>query len=166
MIVKPHTALGLMSGTSLDGIDGAFLRTDGIAIERFGPSAYRAYTSSERQVLNAATQAALSWQFNGPRPAIFTEAEAALHQAHITLIETLLQANPDWAKALDVIGFHGQTVLHHPAAAGRKGQTLQLGQGRVLAAHFGVDCAFDFRTADVAAGGQGAPLAPIYHKAL
>lgn len=163
---KAFTSLGLMSGTSLDGIDGAFLQTDGDIIKAFGPSVYRAYTASERQGLEIATQAALAWQFKGLPPKIFSQAEAILHQAHIELIEALLADNPDWASNLDVIGFHGQTVLHHPAVEGKIGQTLQLGQGDKLSAHFGVDCVFDFRRADVVAGGQGAPLAPIYHQAL
>ena len=75
--MKITTALGLMSGTSLDGIDGAFLNTDGERIVEFGPTAFRAYTDEERGVLRAATEAALKWQFKGPKPD-FTAAEMVL----------------------------------------------------------------------------------------
>ena len=154
-----------MSGTSLDGIDAAFLKTDGRSITAFGPSAYRPYIDTERAVLRTATETALAWQFEGPKPD-FSEAEAVLTAAHIEVIEELLNDHSDWAEVLDLIGFHGQTVLHHPPTQAQKGQTLQLGDGRLLAQHFNVPCIYDFRSADVEAGGQGAPLAPIYHKAL
>jgi anhydro-N-acetylmuramic acid kinase len=155
-----------MSGTSLDGIDAAFLKTDGAHVVAFGPSAYRAYSDGERLILRQATQAALDWQFNGPKPDIFNAAESCIHACHIDIVENLLTDNPDWAAKLDMIGFHGQTVLHRPARSDQKGQSLQLGDGQVLADHFNMKCIYDFRSADVAAGGQGAPLAPIYHKAL
>ena len=132
-----------MSGTSLDGIDAAFLKTDGEAIAAFGPSAYRAYTDDERAVLQAATEAALDWQFKGPKPD-FSAAEAVLQTAHTAVTETLLADHPDWAEQLDVIGFHGQTILHHPPTRTQKGQTLQLGDGRVLAKHFNVPCAVSY----------------------
>jgi len=70
------------------------------------------------------------------------------------------------AHALDLVGFHGQTVIHVPAKGGAPGRTLQLGDGAALSARLGCPVAFDFRTADMAAGGQGAPLAPIYHAVL
>ncbi|MEP6343340.1 MAG: anhydro-N-acetylmuramic acid kinase [Maricaulaceae bacterium] len=162
---KSFNALGLMSGTSLDGIDAAFLKTDGQTITAYGPNAYRPYTDTEREVLRAATETALTWQFNGPKPD-FNEAEAVLTAAHIEVIESLLSDHSDWAETLDLIGFHGQTVLHHPPTQTQKGQTLQLGGGQALTKRFNVPCIYDFRSADVEAGGQGAPLAPIYHKAL
>ncbi len=67
---------------------------------------------------------------------------------------------------LDLVGFHGQTVIHIPPADGKLGQTRQIAEGQALAAALACPVAFDFRTADVAAGGQGAPLAPAYHAAL
>lgn len=158
--------LGLMSGTSLDGVDAAFLETDGERILRFGPALTVDYTSDERETLAIATQAALRWGFNGARPNSFSAAETVIHAAHIRAVDTLCKAHTDWAERLDMIGFHGQTVLHHPPLDGNAGKTCQLGNGQVLADHFGVPVWYDFRSHDVSEGGQGAPLAPIYHAAL
>lgn len=152
-----YTALGLMSGTSLDGVDVAIIETDGVDIFRFGGVRERQFTRSETTVLKAVTQAALKWRFKGPPPNAFAEGEALVDAVHIAAIGAL-QA--------EIIGYHGQTILHHPPLNGETGQTLQLGQGQVLADTFNIPVAYDFRTADVAAGGQGAPLAPIYHEAL
>ncbi len=163
---KIYTALGLMSGTSLDGVDAAFLKTDGTQIIEFGPSLTLKYRPDEAEVLTNATQAALEWRFKGPPPNIFAQAANISEQAHVRASRQLMYENPDWASSLDIIGYHGQTVLHHPPIKGRSGQTCQIGRGYALAKAFGVPCVFDFRSADVAAGGQGAPLAPIYHQAL
>lgn len=167
MSKKVYTALGLMSGTSLDGVDAAFLETDGEQIIRFGPSLMQAYSPEDRATLTEATHAAMRWQFKkGAKPNSFAAAEDVLHAAHAEVIDAICKAHPEWASRLDVIGFHGQTVAHHYAVNGRPGKTLQLGDGQILADKFGVPVIYDFRSNDVAAGGQGAPLAPIYHKAL
>ena len=149
-----------MSGTSLDGVDAAVIETDGEQIFSFGPAA--TVPLSGDTDFNAVMAAALKWQFDGPQPGLFARALDDIHAGHIAAIKAL---GPD-AADIDLIGFHGQTVLHRPAVDGERGRTLQLGDGAVLAQHFGAPCVFDFRSADVAAGGQGAPLAPIYHKAL
>lgn len=153
---KIYRALGLMSGTSLDGVDAALIETDGQQVHAFGPSLTVPYTAEQRQTLTDATQAALSWNFNGPAPNIFAEAEDALDAAHRIAIREV-EAGP-----IDLIGYHGQTVLHRPDRL----KTLQLGRGQGLADTFECAVVFDFRSEDVAAGGQGAPLAPIYHQAL
>ncbi|GHA91130.1 anhydro-N-acetylmuramic acid kinase [Algimonas arctica] len=153
---KIYTALGLMSGTSLDGVDAAVIMTDGEQVQSFGPSVTVPYTNAQRQTLTDATLAALTWNFIGPAPNIFAEAEDALDAAHRTAIQTLD------AGVVDIIGYHGQTVLHRPDRL----KTLQLGRGQGLSDEFGCPIVFDFRSEDVASGGQGAPLAPIYHKAL
>ena len=152
-----YTALGLMSGTSLDGVDVAVIETDGVDVFGFGPTAEQGFSEAERAVLTDATQAALAWRFKGPPPNSFSQAEDVIDGAHIAAIGDL--------KA-EIIGYHGQTVLHHPPIGGNKGQTLQLGRGDVLMKALNIPIAYDFRTADVEAGGQGAPLAPIYHEAL
>jgi len=157
---KRYMALGLMSGTSLDGVDAAVIETDGETIFGFGRTYFRPYTKDEQDILNAATQAALQWKFTGPPPNVSAQAEAVIHQAHIEAAQALM------SDEIDIVGFHGQTVLHRPPTPTQKGQTLQLGDGQVLAAALGVDVVYDFRTKDVGAGGQGAPLAPIYHEAL
>lgn len=159
-------ALGLMSGTSLDGVDAAFLETDGERIIRFGPSLTLPYSQEDCETLAQATQAAIRWQFIGAPPNSFGAAEEVIHSVHVAAVKAICESYPDWAKRLDIIGFHGQTVLHHPAKDGQSGRTLQLGNGMRLAEHFGVPVYFDFRSADVKAGGQGAPLAPVYHQAL
>lgn len=159
-----YIALGLMSGTSVDGVDAAFLETDGERIYKFGPHVMVPYAPEDRDTLMQATQAALRWRFQGARPNSLYAAETIVHKMHRAAIKAVEKF--DGAEALSLIGFHGQTVLHHPASAGVAGQTLQLGDGQILANEFGVPVAYDFRSKDVAAGGQGAPLAPIYHKAL
>ena len=165
-IPPKQIALGLMSGTSLDGVDAAFLETDGHTINRFGPSLCLDYTDSERKTLQDATQDALKWNFHGPQPKRFELAETVIHQAHIRAVRQLCDAHPVWARDLSLIGFHGQTVVHRPPEGAVRGQTLQLGDGQALAKTLGVPVCYDFRTADVKAGGQGAPLAPVYHQAL
>ena len=161
-----YIALGLMSGTSLDGVDAAFLETDGQQIIRLGPSLCLDYSDADKATLQEATQAALRWQFNGPRPNSFAAAEAVIHKCHLKALRALCADHPEWADKLAMIGFHGQTVLHHPPKAGVRGRTLQLGDGQALAKAAGVPVYYDFRTADVKAGGQGAPLAPVFHQAL
>ena len=155
-----YKAIGLMSGTSLDGVDAAVLETDGTQILGFGQAAFRPYTNEEKDVLNEATQAALAWNFTGPAPNIFARAETIIHKAHIEAVRMLN------TRGVDLIGFHGQTILHRPPVGGKNGQTLQLGNGQVLADALGIDVAYDFRSNDMKIGGQGAPLAPIYHEAL
>ena len=154
---RVYTALGLMSGTSLDGVDVAVIETDGVDILRFGASSEIKFSDGDKAVLNRATQDALHWGFTGLAPNSFAEAEDIIDRAHIAAIGKM---------SGDVIGYHGQTMLHHPPLGGQIGQTLQLGRGQVLADKLDVPVAYDFRTADVEAGGQGAPLAPIYHEAL
>ncbi len=152
-----YTALGLMSGTSLDGVDVAVIKTDGIDIFGFGAVAEAGFLEEAKTVLRDATQDALNWRFSGPPPNSFAQAEDVIDRAHITAIGDL---------SADIVGYHGQTILHHPPVGGEGGQTLQLGRGQLLADKRGLPVVYDFRTADVAAGGQGAPLAPIYHEAL
>jgi len=107
-----------------------------------------------------AVQTALKWRFKGPPPNSLQIGSDYIDAVHVKAVESLGMND------VDIIGYHGQTVFHHPAIGKSKGQTLQLGNGQTLARKFGVPCVYDFRTADVEAGGQGAPLAPIYHKAL
>ncbi|KFI33568.1 anhydro-N-acetylmuramic acid kinase [Haematobacter missouriensis] len=137
------TALGAMSGTSLDGVDAATVVTDGERIETFGPSAYRPYTEGERDVLRAALG---RW----PGEPGVAEAARVVEAAHAVLMSPL---------AGEVAGFHGQTLAHDPGGRG----THQAGSGAALAAALGRPVIWDFRSADVAAGGQGAPLAPFFH---
>ncbi len=155
----PVLAIGLMSGTSQDGIDVALIETDGEAVTRFGQTAYRPYSKDERALLRSAAAAATNLTDRTARPGVIAEAEQRLNAAHAEAVETFLAANGVAADAVTVIGFHGQTVLQRP----ERGLT---GDGSLLAARLGVPVVYDFRAADVAAGGQGAPLAPVFHRAL
>lgn len=137
------TALGMMSGTSLDGVDAAVVDTDGIRIHNFGASGYRAYSEAERTCLRAALG-----HWGG------AEAEAAAEVVDDAHAE-LLSGFSDY----DVAGFHGQTLAHAPRQQG----TYQVGDGATLAAKTGRPVVWDFRSDDVAMGGEGAPLAPFFH---
>jgi anhydro-N-acetylmuramic acid kinase len=149
---KTRTALGLMSGTSMDGIDAAILMTDGERILRTGPATTIPYDTAFRDRLGQ-TVAAHRIE-NG------IAHDLTLH--HAAAVKMLLHEAGLTVSDIDVVGFHGHTILHDP---GNK-RTVQIGDGALLAREIGVPVVCDFRTADVAAGGQGAPLVPIYHRAL
>jgi anhydro-N-acetylmuramic acid kinase len=155
-------ALGLMSGTSLDGIDAALIETDGERIARFGPVGYRPYTEGERDLLRRALAAATSLTDRAARPGVLAEAEALVTQAHAGAVEDFLRAHSIVRGDIAVVGFHGQTVLHRPEHR----LTVQIGDGAALARRIGMPVVYDLRAADVAAGGQGAPLVPVFHRAL
>lgn len=145
---EPVWALGTMSGTSLDGVDAAMLLTNGVEIFEFGATAYRAYTDAERAVLTAALGL---WP--GEDPSREAAALGVIQSAHAEVISEF-----DGAR---MIGFHGQTLAHDPKGRG----TFQLGDGAALADICNAPVVWDFRSADVALGGEGAPLAPFYHYA-
>ncbi len=157
--------LGFMSGTSLDAVDMAVLDTDGETISAFGPAAERELNETTRGLVLAATEAARTWSRGAPPPPEFAPAAEAVARDHFDAADAFLaREGLDW-RDIELIGFHGQTVLHERPVAGRVGRTVQLGDGELLARLARTPVAYDFRTADVAAGGEGAPLAPIYHQA-
>lgn len=141
----PVRALGAMSGTSLDGVDAAVLETDGRDILAFGETFYRAYAPQERAVIGAALG-----QWQGADVQAATEVVEA---AHLALLAGVAE--------VELVGFHGQTLAHAPRTRG----TLQVGDGAILADALDVPVVWDFRSADVALGGEGAPLAPFFHHA-
>ncbi len=155
-----QTVIGMMSGTSMDGVDVAVLVTDGEAIERFGPTLFRPYDEAERAVLRRALAEARGLSDRAARPGALAEAERIITDAHGEAVERLLAANP--GLTADLVGFHGQTVIHAPDRL----LTVQIGDGAALARRLGVPVVYDFRAADVAAGGEGAPFVPLYHQAL
>jgi len=155
-------AIGLMSGTSLDGVDVALIETDGEHIGAFGPTGYRTYSDGERDQLRRALADAVSVTHRDARPGGLADAEQLVTRAHVEAVESFLRTNGLSRNDVDVIGFHGQTVLHRPD---RK-LTVQIGDGHALSKALGLPVVFDLRAADVAAGGQGAPLVPVYHRAL
>ena len=157
-----YRAIGMMSGTSMDGVDVALIETDGEAHVVQGPSGFRPYVDSERALLRAALADAKGLTDAAQRPGILPQAEAFITCAHAEAVETFCRAQGVDLSGVDVIGFHGQTVLHRP----ERGLTVQIGDGAELAERLGRPVVFDLRSADVKAGGQGAPLVPVYHRAL
>jgi anhydro-N-acetylmuramic acid kinase len=143
----PVWALGAMSGTSMDGVDAAMLLTDGEVVIDFGPAAYRPYSPAERRAIAAA-------QGRWPGEPGVAGAAAVVEAAHAELLGRF--------EGAELVGFHGQTLAHEPRGRG----THQAGDGAVLAAALGLPVVWDFRSADVALGGEGAPLAPFFHFAL
>jgi anhydro-N-acetylmuramic acid kinase len=151
------TAIGVMSGTSMDAIDVALIRTDGRDIVEAGPGRAYPYAPGLRaRLLDVIADAARAE--HDP----LAELEAAVSDAHAGAVLLFLDECDIAADTIDVVGIHGQTVFHRPEA----GFTRQLGCGRRMAAMLGIDVVNRFRHADLAAGGEGAPLAPLYHKAL
>ncbi len=156
------TAIGLMSGTSLDGVDAALIETDGERLAGLGPVGYRPYSPEEKSLLRRALAAAAALTERAARPGVLAEAEALVTRAHVEAIEDLVAKNKIAKSKIAIVGFHGQTVLHRPQAR----LTIQIGDGKVLAKRVSMPVAYDFRAADMAAGGEGAPLVPVYHRAL
>ena len=160
-------AVGLMTGTALDGnIDVALLQTDGQQIVHSGNYALAPYQPQTMELLKQCHQQALDWQFRGAEPALFAVAEKQIALEQSTAVADLLQTAGLSHGDVQVIGFHGQTVLHHPPSANNPGQTRQLGDGALMAATLGIPVVNDFRSADMTGGGHGAPLSAIYHQAL
>ncbi|WP_372424813.1 anhydro-N-acetylmuramic acid kinase [Salinarimonas chemoclinalis] len=165
--MQPVWAIGLMTGTVLDGmIDVASIRTDGERAVEFGAWRLAPYKTDIRALLAEATRAALAWRFEGPEPAIFAEAERALTLAQAEAVADFMAETGLDPADVAAVGFHGQTVLHRAPEPGRPGDTRQLGDGALMAQRLGVDVVYDFRTADMRAGGHGAPLSASYHAAL
>ena len=149
---RTQTALGLMSGTSLDGIDAGLLETDGRAAVRAGPAATSPYEGELRERLRAI--------LGGGGPVAEVERELTL--AHAEAVADLLKTAKLKPEAVDLIGFHGHTTLHRPY----EGRTVQIGDAGLLAKRTGIAVVSDFRSRDVAEGGQGAPLVPLFHAAI
>jgi 1,6-anhydro-N-acetylmuramate kinase len=156
------TALGLMSGTSMDGIDIALVKTDGEGRVERGPSLGIAYPPDFRKRLGRALEITTQIDQRDQRPDELGDIERDLTLRHAAAVKTFLDANKLTHQDIDLIGFHGQTVLHRPL----QGLTVQIGDGPLLARLTGIDVIFDMRANDMVHGGQGAPLVPAYHAAL
>ena len=165
--MDPIWAAGLMTGTVLDGnIDVALLRTDGERVAEFGPWTLSPYPPGLAELLRETLQQARAWNFGPVEPPIFREAEDALTRAQSAAVRQLVEASGMAMADIGVVGFHGQSVLHRAPTADRIGDTRQLGDGPLMAQLLGTKVVYDFRSADVRAGGQGAPLAASYHATL
>lgn len=165
-------AIGLMSGTSLDGVDVALIESDGDRIrvttgangfvEILGPTFCRAYSPDERALLARALAEAEGLADRRDRPGTLQAAEDLITRAHAEAVEAFMARENLTPSDIVVVGFHGQTVLHRPDQR----LTVQIGDGAALARRLGITVVSDLRAADVAAGGQGAPLVPVFHRAL
>lgn len=165
---RPGKAIGLMSGTSLDGVDVALIETDGENVAAFGPGRTYAYSQADRALLMRALEEAKPLADRDARPGALAEAERVVTERHVEALATFFEEFPEH-RDVAAVGFHGQTVLHRPEI----GLTMQIGDGPALAKAIraltpapGPALVYDLRAADVAAGGQGAPLVPAYHRAL
>ncbi|MDX3924877.1 MAG: anhydro-N-acetylmuramic acid kinase [Shinella sp.] len=157
-----RTAIGLMSGTSMDGIDVALLRTDGRQIVERGAAMGVAYDAAFRRRLQQALETAKAVRKREERPGDLADIEKELTMRHAAAVSAFLDANGLARQDIDVIGFHGQTVLHRPD----EGLTVQLGDGKLLSREAEIAVVYDMRANDMIHGGQGAPLIPVYHAAL
>jgi len=159
---KMLRAVGLMSGTSMDGIDVAAIETDGEDEVVRGPSATTDYDAEFRARLVEAIAEARGLADRRKRTPLLAQVERELTERHAAAVAHFLRQHGHAAGDIAVIGFHGHTVLHAP----ERRLTVQLGDGPLLARRTGIDVVYDLRAADCTAGGQGAPLAPVYHRAL
>src|SRR4051794_4200071 len=155
-------AIGLMSGTSMDGVDVALVETDGESEVQLGPFLCQLYSDVDCAMLRRALDDARDIADRNERPGAVAEAERIITERHIAAVKSFLQANAVDSASIHVIGFHGQTVLHRPESR----LTVQIGDAHELARRLRIPVAFDFRAPDVAAGGHGAPLVPVFHRAL
>jgi anhydro-N-acetylmuramic acid kinase len=151
-----ESAIGVISGTSMDGIDVALIRSDAEAVVEAGPGATFSYPKAVAQRLRAV----VANQGEAEKPQ--RELERLVTNAHVAAVEAFQKRFSIARETVALIGLHGQTILHRP----REGLTRQLCDGARAAAALGIDVVCDFRSADVAAGGEGAPLAPVYHAAI
>ncbi len=146
----------------MDGIDLALIRTDGLGFVETGSWASCSYTPAQRTILRQAIEEAVELKDRNARPGVLAAAEAMITGAHAQIVSEFLAAGNIRASDIDVVGFHGQTVLHRPDQR----LTVQLGDGAALAQMLKIPVVYDMRAADIAAGGQGAPLVPVFHQAF
>lgn len=146
----------------MDGVDVALIGTDGTTVSRFGPFRTYGYSEADRDLVRAAVAEARTVGHRDERPVAMARTEAMITDRHGAAVERFLGDFDVAPETIDAIGFHGQTVFHDPA----RRLTIQLGDGAALADRLGVPVVWDMRADDIAAGGQGAPLAPVFHRAL
>ena len=151
-MTKLYKSIGLMSGTSMDGIDLALIESDGNKIIKSSHFDYMPYEHDFKKDLEALI-------YKAPRLTEIKEVERELTMLHIKLVNRFLERNNIKPSEIDIVAFHGHTILHDP----KQGITWQIGNPHLLAHDVGIDVVADFRTRDVILGGQGAPLVPIFH---
>ncbi|MGB8275548.1 MAG: anhydro-N-acetylmuramic acid kinase [Alphaproteobacteria bacterium] len=154
---KIYRAIGLMSGTSRDGVDAALVSTDGRGVIECGPALTVPYEEAMRERLGS-----VAGRDPAENPRLVGEIAREITFVHVEAVRRLLAESGRSHGDIDVIGFHGHTVLHRPWER----LTVQIGDGDLLAELTGIDVVDDFRGRDVAEGGQGAPLVPLFHVAM
>lgn len=166
--MKHKWSIGLMTGTVNDGfIDVAALKTDGHKIIEYGPFELIPYQNKHIQSKIIETvKAAKIWRFDNTEPSIFAETEKLISLEQSEAVNKFIHKFNIKREDISCVGFHGLTVLHQAPLGGIKGKTKQLGDGDLMANYLKIPVVNDFRTNDMLNGGQGAPLAPIYHLAL
>ena len=155
-------AIGLMSGTSLDAIDVAFIQTDGQDAIRFRESMTFSYTEEQRDILHLALTEAVHWKEGQNMPNAIRIAHHLITDTHSEAVNQFLAIHNMRSDDIQLLGFHGQTILHDP----KNGRTEQIGNASILAKNTSIDVVADFRSADIKSGGQGAPLTPLFHAVL
>ena len=157
-----YLALGLMSGTSMDGIDAALLDTDGERCHSIGKPYHMGYDDDLRVEIKQLIDYVQQWDHKDDQDPKVNRLRDKITRLHALAVQQLLKINDIAAEQVAFIGFHGQTINHRPDL----GWTWQLGDGALLATLTTISVVNDFRSRDMVMGGQGAPLAPIYHQAL
>lgn len=152
---KEYTVIGLMSGTSLDGIDAAILKTDGY--NHLEPLGF--LTLPYDDVLRNEIRLCLGKKDKTPETTRKIENKITLK--HVDIVQALIEKENLKAQDIDLIGFHGQTIYHNPSLQ----KSVQLGNGSLLAEKTNIPVIYDFRRADMESGGEGAPFLPLYHRA-
>jgi anhydro-N-acetylmuramic acid kinase len=152
---KSLTVIGMMTGTSFDGIDAAIIRTNGEKIDELGLTKAINYSEEFRKKIRLLLGKKVDLE-------LFLDVNNKLAVRHAELVNQLLKKANLKNNEIDLIGFHGQTIYHNSGA----GHTLQIGNAALLSELTGISVVSDFRTKDIATGGQGAPLVPLFHKAI
>jgi anhydro-N-acetylmuramic acid kinase len=155
-------SVGLMSGTSMDGVDAAILYTNGEDIERHGPSLTLPYPESLRADIKNVIEIASSLPAITNENETINAVEADITDFHSEVVFEIEKMLGGGKGLIDIVGFHGHTITHRP----ERGWTWQIGNGGRLAGNTGINVVSDFRTNDMDNGGEGAPLVPLYHSAL
>ncbi len=165
----PEFYIGLMSGTSMDGIDGVLVTFDHQTAPSSDASAAlkpRVWAHNHRGFAKPLAEELLALNTAGSNELHRAQlAATALTHVHVEVVQALLQQSGKTAAEIRAISAHGQTVRHQPGAFDGVGYTIQLNHPALLAELCGIDVLADFRSRDVAAGGQGAPLVPAFHQA-
>ena len=149
---KIYTTIGLMSGTSMDGVDLALIRSDGKDFIERKLFSYTPYNAEMKKSLQRLI-------YGSPSLKEIKMVENEFTLLNVKIVNEFLAENNIDCQEIDAIAFHGHTILHDPDHQ----ITWQIGNAEILAARTGINVVADFRNRDVAFGGQGAPLVPIYH---